>query len=162
MNEIMTQTEAAAFLHCDEEVLEHRRVAGDIVYVDDDGQILFLREDLLDHMRSKRKIGDVKVTEVGQHSARLGRQDEYPDILTEPEAAKFLRLGSSTVRSMRRGDLIPHLPEKPARYLKSSLLDWEKSREVQPKPQEPRAAPRKRRTYHIDEGKAALAAIILD
>lgn len=55
MNEVMTHTEAASFLRCDEEALKQRVLSGEIAYVDDGDQSLFLREDLMDYLRSRRR-----------------------------------------------------------------------------------------------------------
>lgn len=87
------------------------------------------------------------------------------EVMTEPEAAEFLKRGLSTVRALRRAKQIPHLPGKPARYLRSSLLEWEKSMEVQPisasaEPALAKTSPRST-TYQRNPDKSALRAGIL-
>lgn len=86
------------------------------------------------------------------------------EILTEPEAAEFLRKGLSTVQELRRKRSIPHLPGKPARYLRASLLAWEQAREVQARsPEHPThqtPAPRQKRNVPTSE-KAKLKGRLL-
>lgn len=80
--------------------------------------------------------------------------------MTEPEAAKFLKKGLSTLRALRREQKVPHLPGKPATYLRSSLIAWLQAQEVQPS-----AAPikptKRSTTYLRNDDKAALRAAIL-
>ena len=83
------------------------------------------------------------------------------EVMTETEVAEFLRQGLSTVRDLRRSKKIPRLPGKPARYLRSSLLDWLQSQEVQPI-QVAADKPLPRSTcYKINKDKASLRAGII-
>ncbi len=157
----MTHAEAAAFIRCEEEVLERLRVAGDIVYVDIHSEILYLREDLLDYIRARRRRAGVAVEVAGREPLGHGAPFTSPEILTEAEAADFLRIGHSTVRGLRRAERIPHLKGKPARYLKASLLEWETSQEIQPNHQVHTAQSSRLRTNQGSSDKAALRAGIL-
>ncbi len=85
----------------------------------------------------------------------------YPEILLEPEAAEFLRIGLTKLRELRRAELIPHNPNKPVRYLKTSLLEWMKEQEVQVKTSAPKPEPKRSTTYKINTDKAALRKGIL-
>jgi len=85
----------------------------------------------------------------------------YPEILLEPEAAEFLRLGLTKLRELRRKELVPHLPGKPARYIRTSLLEWMKEQEVQVKTSAPKPEPKRSTTYKINTDKAALRKGIL-
>ncbi|MCD1620684.1 helix-turn-helix domain-containing protein [Salipiger manganoxidans] len=85
----------------------------------------------------------------------------YPEILTEPEAADFLRIGLTKLREMRREKLVPHNPKKPIRYLKSSLLEWMKEQEVPVKKSAPKPEPKRSTTYKTNTDKSALRKGIL-
>ncbi|WP_304951449.1 helix-turn-helix domain-containing protein [Sulfitobacter sp.] len=85
----------------------------------------------------------------------------YPAILTEPEAAEFLRIGLTKLRELRRSELIPYIPGKPVRYLSLSLLDWIKEQEVQVTAEAPRPATKRSTSYKTNPDKAALRAGIL-
>lgn len=132
MNEAMKQTEAAAFLCCDEATLERRVLAGEIVYVDLDGQILYLREDLMDYLRSRRKRGGVAVEECRQVGNPSLPFMASLDVMTEREAAAFIRKSSSTLKKMRLDGDVPHLPGKPVTYLRTGLLAHLQSIEIPP------------------------------
>ncbi|WP_297771754.1 helix-turn-helix domain-containing protein [uncultured Roseovarius sp.] len=84
-----------------------------------------------------------------------------PEILTEPEAAEFLRIGLTKLRAMRRAEQIPHNPQKPIRYLRSSLLEWMKAQEIPAKKVAPDPAPKRCTTYKTNHSKAALRKGIL-
>ncbi len=84
-----------------------------------------------------------------------------PEILTEPEAAKFVRIGLTKLRELRYAKLVPHNPNKPIRYLRTSLLDWMKDQEVPVDKSVPMPATKRSTTYKMDRNKAALRAGIL-
>lgn len=83
------------------------------------------------------------------------------EIMTESEAAEFLRVGRSTLRALRRAKQVPHLPGKPSRYLRSSLLAWLHGQEVQPSTTSVKV-PVRSSTYKASDDKAALKNAILD
>lgn len=85
----------------------------------------------------------------------------YTEILTEPEAAEFLRIGLTKLRELRRLELIPHIPGKPVRYMSASLLSWMKEQEVPAKSLAPHPTTKRSTTYKTDPDKAALRAGIL-
>jgi hypothetical protein len=88
----------------------------------------------------------------------------YPEILTETEAAKFLRIGLTKLRELRRAELVPHNPKKPIRYLRESLLDWMKEQEVpvkKPDPAPTKSQAKRSTSYKPSPDKAALRAGIL-
>ncbi|MEP2984810.1 MULTISPECIES: helix-turn-helix domain-containing protein [Alphaproteobacteria] len=82
-------------------------------------------------------------------------------MLTEPEAAKFLRIGLTKLREVRRSELIPHIPGKPVRYMSASLLNWMKEQEVPAMKLDSKPAPKRSTTYKAKTDKAALRAVIL-
>jgi hypothetical protein len=82
------------------------------------------------------------------------------EVMTEPEAAEFLRIGRSTLRTLRRAKQVPHLPGKPSRYLRSSLLAWLRGQEVQPSTT-PVKVPGRPSAYKANQDKAALKSAIL-
>tara|TARA_R110002124_G_scaffold47362_5_gene141139 strand:- start:2632 stop:2889 length:258 start_codon:yes stop_codon:yes gene_type:complete len=82
------------------------------------------------------------------------------EVMTEPEAAKFLRMGLSTLRALRRAKQVPHLSGKPARYLRSSLLSWLQGQEIQPTTT-PTKAPKRSTIYKINNDKVALKSAVL-
>lgn len=81
------------------------------------------------------------------------------EVMTEAEAAKFLKKGLSTLRALRKAGQVPYLPDKPVTYLRSSLISWLQAREIQPsaatKP------PVRSTNYRRVDGKAALKNAIL-
>jgi hypothetical protein len=83
------------------------------------------------------------------------------EVMTELEAAKFLKRGLTTLRSMRRAGKVPHLPGKPVTYLRSSLLDWLRGQEIQPI-SAPISMPKRSTAYRRCVDKAALKAALLD
>lgn len=80
-------------------------------------------------------------------------------ILTEPEAAEFLRIGLSTLRKKRRMKAVPHLPGKPTRYIRASLEEWISSQEVHA--QEPDPAPYRPAKYNKRSNKSVLKAAVM-
>ncbi|OWY06755.1 helix-turn-helix domain-containing protein [Thioclava sp. IC9] len=54
------------------------------------------------------------------------------EVMTESEAADFLRIGLTKIRAMRRMKQIPHIPGKPVVYMRASLISWLSGREVKP------------------------------
>lgn len=82
------------------------------------------------------------------------------EVMTEQEAAEFLRRGLSTLRALRRAKQVPHLPGKPARYLRSSLLAWLQGQEIQPSTT-PVKPPSRSTTYKVKNDKAAMKAKVL-
>lgn len=81
-------------------------------------------------------------------------------ILTEPEAADFVRLGLTKLRELRRDRKIPYIPGKPIRYLRGSLLRWMAEQEVQVSTLIPAKTTRST-DYKTNMDKAALRAGIL-
>lgn len=85
----------------------------------------------------------------------------YTEILTEPEAAEFLRIGLTKLRELRRTQLVPHNPQKPIRYMRTSLLEWMKEQEVPARKPVPLPATTRSTTYKTNPDKAALRAGII-
>jgi hypothetical protein len=83
------------------------------------------------------------------------------EVLTEPEAAKFLKKGITTLRAMRRAGLVPHLPGKPVTYLRSSLLTWLREQEIRPTSL-PEKTPNRSSNYLRCVDRTALKAAVLD
>jgi len=82
------------------------------------------------------------------------------EVMTEPEAAKFLKRGLTTLRSMRRAGQVPYLPGKPVTYLRSSLLAWLQEQEIQPRPL-PVKMTKRSQNHNCSADKAALKAAVL-
>jgi hypothetical protein len=83
------------------------------------------------------------------------------EVMTEPEAAKFLKKGLTTLRAMRRAGQVPHLPGKPATYLRSSLLAWLREQEIKPTSM-PTQTPTRSTNHLRCVDRAALRAVLLD
>jgi hypothetical protein len=83
------------------------------------------------------------------------------EVLTEPEAAKFLKRGLTTLRAMRRAGQVPHLPGKSATYLRSSRLAWLREQEIKPT-SVPTKTPTRSTNYLHCVDRAALKAAVLD
>ncbi|OOY02700.1 helix-turn-helix domain-containing protein [Thioclava sp. F28-4] len=84
------------------------------------------------------------------------------EVMTEPEAADFLRIGLTKIREMRRKKEIPHVPGKPVVYMRASLISWLSGREVKPiamDEQQEQKALRKAPRHGSD--KAAIRALLL-
>ena len=84
-----------------------------------------------------------------------------PAILTEAEAAEFLRIGLTKIRELRKAGRIPHLADLPIRYLSESLFAWVREQEVPVKTDLSGTASSRNTRYNLGTDKAALRAGIL-
>lgn len=78
-------------------------------------------------------------------------------ILTEREAASFLKISTATLIRLRRRREVPYVPGKPVRYIDTSLLSWMKAKELSPLPVS-KEIPRPQQRYNqLDSSEMMLA-----